>query len=374
MSAPFKVGLVGLGSITGAHLGGYARYGVDVVAGLDVSPAAREAFARTHPHARTYDDLGDFLADEDVQVVDLATPHRRDMRFPLLERIAHAGKPVLIQKPLAATYAEAVEIADLLDVTGTRAMVNQNMCFAPGVLDAVRAVTHDRALGRPFLAFMRDWWCFDQNDTHWFGKDERWWTLGVSVHQLAVLHMMLGPPASVSAALGRDPAQPGVTHDGYGTLLLRYPDGASATVSSTGTYYGPSSQDPELWVQGPLGVLTAHNSRGYTLSLRVRKDDADAERHVSVPARGAWFNDAFGRVMRHFQDALVEGRRPWCGVHDNLYVMAAVEAAYRSSMTHETVRLQEVMRDRYDPSYGPGWNHGFSTWQPPAPQEEAPST
>jgi len=219
-------------------------------------------------------------------------------------------------------------------------------------------------------------WCSDQPAQHWFGKGDRWWVTNLTVHALSVLHLLLGPPDSVYAALGRDPAQPGVEAEGFGHLLLRYPeqvypDGMVSNVYSSGTYYGLGTKVPSPFVQGTKGVVNLSQGHGYTLSLRTDKEALDEKvRHRRVPTRSKWFPNAFGLAMAHFQQAILAQQPPLCSVEDNLYVMAVCEAAHMSHARRAAVSLAEVMGDRFDPSYGPGYLRGYTDWTPPHPLED----
>jgi len=68
------------------------------------------AFAERHGIARTHDSVDALVADPEVDVVYVATPHPLH-REQALAAIA-AGKHVLIEKPIAMTAAEAREILD----------------------------------------------------------------------------------------------------------------------------------------------------------------------------------------------------------------------------------------------------------------------
>jgi predicted dehydrogenase len=362
------IGLVGLGGITQAHRSGYHLFGLPVVAGCDPDEDARQRFRAGEPDAGVYGTLDEFLADERVEVVDLATPHRRETRVPQVERIAAAGKPVYIQKPLGFTYADALEMVGLVERAGVPGMVNQNMCFAPGALTLARQVVDERVIGDPFYAeiHLRLW--FDTPLEHWYGKEQRWWTIGCTVHQLAVIHQVLGPPETVYAIAGTDPKQPGVTHDGFGNMLLRYANGRSAAILSTGAYYG---QNQTTWLgersyfQGPDGVIDWHVEEPYALIKRADTQPGGSRVDASVAVEGAWFPDAFGLAMDHFQYCVQHRQTPLCSVQDNLYVMATCEAVYRSSAENRVVPLAEIMGDRYDPDYGPGWRRGAADWPRP---------
>lgn len=363
----FGIGQVGLGSITGAHREGYRLYGQPVVAGFDPNPEARARFAMEEPDAAVHETLDALLADPRVGVVDVATPHHRDTRLPVVEQIAAAGLPMLIQKPLAYRYADAVEMVTAVEQAGVTAMVNQNMCFVPGSLRLIDALMKDRVVGEPSFAEITVRYVFDLPDHPWFGKDDRWWTGALTVHHFGLLQLLFGPPETVYAVTGRDESQPGVTIDGYGHLLLRYPNGMNVALISTGTYYGTDAVphgNEKMWVQGPAGLLDWRPEEGLTLS---RRTEAGIEvSRVEWDRDRRWFPDAFGLTMAHFRQALRAGKTPLCSIEDNLYVSALIEAAYLSSAENRVVSLAEIMADRWQPGYGTGWEHGFGQWAPPA--------
>jgi predicted dehydrogenase len=187
------------------------------------------------------------------------------------------------------------------------------------------------------------------------------------VHHFGLLQLLFGPPETVYAVTGRDESQPGVTIDGYGHLLLRYPNGMNVAIISTGTYYGTDRVphgNEKIWVQGPDGLVDWRPEEGLTLSRRT--DSGFDVSRVEWDLDRRWFPDAFGLTMAHFRQALAAGETPLCAIHDNLYVSALIEAAYLSSVENRVVALAEVMGDRWNPTYGTGWSHGFTQWAPPA--------
>lgn len=366
--AALGIGQVGLGSITVPHREGYRIYDQPVVAGFDPDPAARRRFAEDTPGATVHESLDALLADPAVGVVDLAVPHHRATRLPVVEAVAAAGRPMLIQKPLASTYADALELVRVIEDAGVPAMVNQNMAFVPTAINLVDALMRDRVVGEPRFLQVTASYRFDTDHHPWFGKDERWWTGALTVHHLGLLQVLLGPPERVYALTGHDPIQPGVTSDGYGHLALSYPGGAQALVVSTGTYYGvdpvPHGNE-KLWVQGERGLVDWRPEGDLVISRRV-PGSGDIDREVREPAsRGRWFPHAFGLAMAHFRQAVAAGAEPLCSVADNLHVMAVIEAAYRSGAEGRAVRLEEIMGERYSADYGTGWSHGYDGWIPP---------
>lgn len=370
--APLAVGQIGLGGITVSHRRGYAAYGVPVVAGYDPALGARERFSEDTPGATAYDTLDAFLRDPAVDIIDLATPHHRESRLELVQMLARLGKPVLIQKPLGMDYQDAVEYVEILRSAGVPAMVNQNMVFTPGAL-LLQKVVSDGVLGKPLIGQISARFRFDTGNHPWFGRDARWWTTGVIVHHFALLHTLFGPPERVYAVLGADPNQPGVPTDGFAYISLKYANGLHILLDSTGTYYGidpTPHQEEKVFFQGTDAVIDWRPNEAPVVSRRSVNDPSEIIHSYSDEVvDGVWFPHAFGLAMVHFQQALHAGATPLCSVEDNLYVMAAVEAAYRSNETGDAVLVADIMGARWDPNYGPGSSHGYAEWVAPRPSE-----
>ena len=95
------IGLIGYGDIARSwHVPAYEKYGVRVVGVYDPAPAATAGLRGP----RVFTTLDDLLADEEVEIVDVAT--RPDVRPGLFRQAIAAGKHVLAQKPLALDVAE----------------------------------------------------------------------------------------------------------------------------------------------------------------------------------------------------------------------------------------------------------------------------
>lgn len=104
------IGIVGCGGIVNyGHLIAYKNNGLTVVACYDADPAASAKTAQAHGIGTVHATLDALLADERVQIVDIAVQpwHQR----AIAERVFAAGKHALCQKPLADTFAKAVAIA-----------------------------------------------------------------------------------------------------------------------------------------------------------------------------------------------------------------------------------------------------------------------
>lgn len=99
-----RVGMIGCGAISHAHLRSYAKSGrAQIVAVADPIRAVAEARAQEYD-AKAYTDFADLLRAEDLQAVSICTPppsHRE-----ITEKAASRGLHVLCEKPLAMSVAE----------------------------------------------------------------------------------------------------------------------------------------------------------------------------------------------------------------------------------------------------------------------------
>jgi predicted dehydrogenase len=122
------IGLIGLGK----HGSRYARHIVEdltdatLVAVCRRNRAEGERLAAAHRCA-FYDDYRELLANPRVDAVVVAVP---PMLHPaIVEAACGAGKPLLVEKPLATTLAAARHIASVVSASGGRAMVAHTLRF-----------------------------------------------------------------------------------------------------------------------------------------------------------------------------------------------------------------------------------------------------
>jgi predicted dehydrogenase len=103
-----------------------------------------QAFSAKHGFASAHADPDAFLADPAVDAVYIASPHTEHCAQAL--RAIAAGKPVLIEKPVAMTSVEARTIEDAARNAGVFAMEALWTRFLPAVQRA-KALIDDGAIG-----------------------------------------------------------------------------------------------------------------------------------------------------------------------------------------------------------------------------------
>ncbi|HVK08153.1 MAG TPA: Gfo/Idh/MocA family oxidoreductase, partial [Gemmataceae bacterium] len=118
--------------------------GADLRWCCDLDPALRQSIVNRYPAVRPTADLDDLLRDPDVKGVVIAAPAPTHAK--LAHRALAAGKDVLVEKPMALTAAEAIDLARAADAGQRVLMVGHLMEYHPA-LPALRRMIDDGTVG-----------------------------------------------------------------------------------------------------------------------------------------------------------------------------------------------------------------------------------
>ncbi len=99
---------------------------------FDLDEKRLTAIARRFPSLQTTTSIDTLLNDDNLEAVLIATPI--STHHPLGKRFLEAGKSVFIEKPLAASVAEAEELIEIASRKGLTLMVGHTFEYSPPVL------------------------------------------------------------------------------------------------------------------------------------------------------------------------------------------------------------------------------------------------
>lgn len=180
------------------------------LADLDESRARRAI--GSYSTVQTTADLGVVLADERVAAVAIATPAATHLAIAL--DALRAGKHVLIEKPIAATYADGLQLVEEADSRDLVLMCDHTYCYTPAVAK-IRELLRSGELGDlHYIDSVRINLGIVQRDI-----DVLW---DLAPHDLSILDSVLPPgiePLAV-AAHGADPIGAGRSCVAFVTLQL----------------------------------------------------------------------------------------------------------------------------------------------------------
>jgi predicted dehydrogenase len=282
---------------------------------------------------RTTTRLRDVLDDETVHCVAVATPAAT--HHEIVMAALEAGKHVLVEKPLATTFAEGRELVDEADRRGLVLMCDHTYCYTPAVTK-IRELVHGGVLGDVhFVDSVRINLGLVQRDV-----DVLW---DLAPHDLSILDFILpdGCQPLAVAAHGADPIGAGRACVAYLTLTL--PGGAIAHVhvnwlspTKVRTTMVGGSKRTLVWDDLHPTQRISVFDRGVDLTPR-EELGADERREVLVQYRSGDMvapalpeREALRGVVGELATAVRTGQTPATDGRAGLRVLDILEAASRS--------------------------------------------
>jgi predicted dehydrogenase len=287
------------------------------------------SFAGRHGIDRAYGSYAEILADPDVDVLYVATPHPQHHAIAL--GALRAGKALLIEKAFTATTAGAAEVIDVARQNGvfvmeamwTRfqpAIVTMRELVAAGAIGKVRSVQADLGVSREY----------DPTDRLFDLALGGGALLDLGVYVTSFAQMLLGVPERVVATGSLFPSGA----DAEATLLLDYGDGRSATLMTSlrnalpgqarvfGTtgwidvlprFHHPTTivlhragADPEPITRQPIGAGYAHELIEVTECVRAGRTESAVMPLADTLAVQTLLEEAAGQLgVRHAEDPAV---------------------------------------------------------------------
>jgi predicted dehydrogenase len=145
-----KIGLIGAGGIAQQHLRALSMaQGIELVAVADVIKERAENAAQKYGIKHVFQDYHDLLAMDEIEAVSVLTFNQAH-RQPTVDAL-HAGKHVLVEKPMAATLEDAAAMTKTAHETGKILMVAVWTRFSPA-MQAAKRIMAAGTLGHIYYA------------------------------------------------------------------------------------------------------------------------------------------------------------------------------------------------------------------------------
>jgi predicted dehydrogenase len=279
------------------------------------------------------DDYAAVLADDEVRAVAIATPAGTHLGVAMAA--LRAGKHVLVEKPLAATYDEGRRLVDEAAGRGLVLMCDHTYCYTPAVA-RIREIVRSGDLGElHYIDSVRINLGLVQRDI-----DVMW---DLAPHDLSILDFVLPEEvrAVAVAAHGADPIGAGRPCVAYLTLELS--SGAIAHIhvnwlspTKVRTTMIGGSKRTLVWDDLNPSQRVAIFDRGVDLTMP-EELRADERREALIsyrtgdmvaPALGE--REALGAMVEEYASAINTGRAPLTDGRSGLRVLGILEAASRS--------------------------------------------
>lgn len=346
-----RVGIVGVGGVGRLHLEAYRRSdAVEVTALCDADPK-RVGEAAATCGAAAYTDHRDMLAAQPLDIVCILTPPAS--RLGIVADVAAAGHAILVEKPMAATRAEAEEMRRLCDAAGVPlsygasyrhlpALKKARALIAEGAIGDVILLREDFVGGRgPSSRMALPPWHYPEGGIGGTGMG----LVDHGVHLIDAFAWLTGSPViwasgrgNVSgAALETEYATLGLANGATGHLL--YEDGTWPTqLPVEGQFSWGASWDADgyhpggAWQAHP-GSIHVHGTRGalriFHYAQALYLSDAEGTRQIALEGDPA--PDHFRAQIDAFAAELQSGTPPTTGADTGIAALAVLEAIYASA-------------------------------------------
>ncbi len=142
-----RLGVLGAGNIAAMNVRGYLEDPrCDIVAVCDTDEEIGRQAAKEWGAESSYADLDDMLADDSIDAVEVLTPTHlhHDHVIAALE----AGKHVSVQKPVANSVEDALEMGAVADRVGRTLRISECFVHYPP-LELAKRLVADGAIGKP---------------------------------------------------------------------------------------------------------------------------------------------------------------------------------------------------------------------------------
>ena len=331
MSTKLRVGLVGVGGNGGRFLEAYATNPrVAVAAICDVRDDHRQAMQEQYSVPDGYADVAMLLQDDGVDLVSIHAPDGLHARFALAA--LDAGKHVFVEKPMATSIEDCLQVVERADRASTRMAVGHVLRTRP-YFRMVKEMVDAGELGT--LYAMRTHYLTDamRRGPAFLDKARESYSpsmLTMGVHPVDLMRWYAGDVVAVQAMGNQGMAMQGTGNplDDAVTAVYRFASGAtgSITVCWASNYVFDSFYGLEL-----------HGSEASVVWDKIH--GKEAFKAVPLPQPPETGRPGYAAEVDSVVDSLMDETPLFCDVHEGPAAPSACLMAIEAAKTGETLEV-----------------------------------
>jgi predicted dehydrogenase len=330
-----NVGVIGYGYTGKLHTAAYlGQTGVQLSGIADTDPARLTDLPSGVSGFERYEEL----LDSGVDAVSVCLPTY--LHLPVVLDALSRGKHVLVEKPIAATLDDAVQMLRAAKTAGRTLYVGMTHRFYPE-LQAAKALIDSGAIGEIVAAndCILEHFGF-LNVPGWYLKKQYAGggaALTSGIHLVDRLRWFLGDEVQAVTGSAGNPYFGGDVDD-RGQMHLVFHSGVSAQITMA-LMREPHPLVCDLQIIGTLGSLTVHTWQGYEIwnqaghRTEVVYTNEPHPTKVLVGIKGE---------IGEFCASIAAGRTPWPSAEESTRALKVIMGFYESSATRRTVAVGEL--------------------------------
>ncbi|MBW4706493.1 Gfo/Idh/MocA family oxidoreductase [Roseobacter sp. YSTF-M11] len=344
-----RIALIGLGMVADTHLAAiqHSDKGLHLVGVFGRDPGRAQMFsdkasgALGYPVAR-FTTAREIANSPEIDFVILATPP--DARHEIVDMMAAAGKPILMEKPIERTLAAANKIV----ATCASQQVPLGIVFqhrARAGSQAMKQKVDAGVLGQIATVDIRvPWWreqsYYDAPGRGTYARDGGGVMINQAIHTLDLALWVLGPVLNVQALMRSTPLHHLEAEDWAGALF-EMDNGAIGTLMATTAAYPGGAES--LSVQGTKasahlasGVLTVTLMDGRIETIGSQADTGGGADPMAFTH--AWHQT----IIEDFANCLKSGAPPIADGHSSLAAHRVIDAMERATVSGERTKVSHA--------------------------------
>jgi UDP-N-acetyl-2-amino-2-deoxyglucuronate dehydrogenase len=357
MTKKLGFGLIGLGEIAYTATAKVLQQtqNATMLAGVDPVEHVCQSFENTY-HIPCSMAIRDVLDHPDVDAVIVSTPHV--LHAPLAIEAAHAGKHVVVEKPMATTVEDAKAIVSACQAAGVLCSAKEGgVRYQPSTLRA-RELIHSGAIGE--VMAIQIYGAANKPASYWTGgytgrvqttwrksKAESGGGILIMNYIYDIFRIRFVTGLEVHRVFAEyDTYRTDVEVEDFITVSLRLSNGALGTITA-------SSCAPGASIQGMRGSKASGN-RIYGTAGQIVFEDGDllvyTDKEIPGLQAGEWtqltfppegMENAWLLYFQRFADVALNGGKVDVPGEEGVKDLEVILAAYQSGESHKPVSLPE---------------------------------
>ena len=344
LTSPVRIAVIGAGVIGRRHIGVVRNEpGAELVAIVDPAPPAKAlADSLGVAWAAEADAL---LRGDKPEAVIIATPNQLHVTGALT--FVSAGIPVLLEKPVADSVAEAMRLVEAAEATGVPILIGHHRRHST-LINEAKAVVGSGRLSRITAVNALSWFYKPSAyfDVAWRREAGGGPVLINLIHVIDDLRNMVGDVTSVQAIESN--AVRGFAVEDTAAVLLRFANGALGTVTVSDTTVAPwswemtSGEDRAFPSSGEASYMIGGTDGSLTVPRLDHWHYGETKSWVAPISRDRCIlpeQDPLLVQLRHFCAVARRKAKPVIDAREGTRTLAVTLAVKRSSEIGQAVRI-----------------------------------
>lgn len=342
-----RYALIGCGRISTNHIKAAVNNGLEIVAVCDVLPEHMDAVLEKHglqsdPKIRRYTDYKELLDQEKPELVSIATESgsHAEIALEAIDRGIH----VIIEKPMAMSISDAEEIIRRSRKKGVKVSACHQNRFNVAVQKMRKALEDGRfgtlSHGSVHIRWNRNKDYYDQAPWRGTWAKDGGTLMNQCIHGIDLLRWTFGDAVDTVYGLTRQVEHPYLEAEDVGMALVRFKNGAIATIEGTVNVY-PRNLEETLYVFGQTGTVKIGGTSTNNIDVWDFKDEKDEDKGNKglKEQTSNVYGNGHTSLFRDVIEAIEEDREPYVDAVAGRNALELVLAIYKSMKEGCPVKL-----------------------------------